>query len=65
MLHQTDHVTHVKECNAYGIKPLTGAQICKMHTHGLYKLSDAYSIACDLSCGFTWNEAIAARKRAK
>jgi len=62
---QTDHVAHVKECVRYGVQPLTGAQIVRMHSSGLQSLQAAFSIASDIQAGFTWVEAVEAFKRAE
>jgi hypothetical protein len=60
----TDHVAHVRQCNFYGVTPLSGRDIVKLHAERLSGLDAAFSVASDLACGFAWREAIDAYKRA-
>ena len=63
-MYKTDHVAHVQECTFYGVTPLSGADIVRMHAEGLDSQAAAFSIASDLACGFTWREAVDAYNRA-
>ncbi len=59
---RTDHAAHVRECRTYGVAPLTGRQVTRMHREGLEGLRAAFSIASDLQAGWTWRAAVDAFK---
>lgn len=64
MMRKTDHVAHVQECVRFGVQPLTGHEITRLHADGFDSLEDAYSVACDLDNDWTWEQAIEALRRA-
>lgn len=61
---KTDYATHARECAFYGVKPLSRREVTRMHREGLEGANAAYSLACDLSNGWSWSQSVDALKRA-
>ena len=50
---------HIAECVRWGVTPLSEDVLATMEVMG-YSLDDAFSVASDLYCGFSWEEALTA-----
>ena len=54
--------THVQECTRWGVTPLDAIDLGDLEALG-YGLEEAFSVASDIGCGFSWEEALEALRR--
>jgi hypothetical protein len=54
-----DHSAHIQQCVFYGVHPLDAEDFASLTSLG-YTLEEAYSVACDILCGFSMDEALEA-----
>lgn len=50
---------HIKECVKFGVTPLNEDSLKLLAAIG-YGLEEAFSVASDIDCGFSWREALEA-----
>ena len=57
---ETDMLSaHIQECTRYGVTPLNEDSLKLLVAIG-YGLEEAFSVASDIDCGFSWEDAVSA-----
>lgn len=56
-----NYESHVQQCVFYGVHPLDNEEYKNLISLG-YTPDEAYSVACDILCGFSMDEALEALK---